>query len=191
MASTTIRLGLDAIREVCAVLGRPQLATPTVLVGGTNGKGSTAMMLESIGRAAGLRVGLFHSPALHGERGQVRLDGAGVDERTYVALGGDVDAAAEECGQQLTAFERLTAVAFLAFSRASLDLAVVEVGLGGARDATNIAEPVVSVLTTVDFDHQAFLGDTLSAIAREKAGIFRARRSAVLGLLRGPALRAA
>ncbi|MEM8996392.1 MAG: folylpolyglutamate synthase/dihydrofolate synthase family protein [Acidobacteriota bacterium] len=190
--TTSIRLGLDAIRGACAVLGHPQLATPAVLVGGTNGKGSTAMMLESIGRAAGLRVGLFHSPPLDGEEWeQIRLDGSAVDAATYAALHGDVDAAAEESGQPLTAFESLTAVAYLAFSRAELDLAVVEVGLGGARDATNIAEPAVSVLTTVDFDHMAYLGDTLSAIAREKAGIFRPRRSAVIGFLRGPALRAA
>ncbi|MEO1365947.1 MAG: Mur ligase family protein [Acidobacteriota bacterium] len=193
MAPTTpIRLGLDAIRGTCAVLGHPELATPVALVGGTNGKGSTAMMLESIGRAAGLRVGLFHSPALDGgEHGQIRLDGEPIDGPTYAALRGDVDAAAATSGQPLTDFESLTAAAYLAFARAGLDLAVVEVGLGGARDATNISEPAVSVLTTVDFDHMAYLGDTLSGIAREKAGIFRPRRSAVIGFLRGPALRAA
>ncbi|MEM1179258.1 MAG: Mur ligase family protein [Acidobacteriota bacterium] len=191
MAPTTIRLGLDAMRAVCDVLGQPQTQVPTVLVAGTNGKGSTATMLGSIGRAAGLRTGLYLSPALGDAEEQIQLNGQGLDPSTHLELTAEVERAASSAGQPLTEFETATAAAFLAFSRAELDLAIVEVGLGGARDATNIAEPVVSVLTTVDLDHQQYLGQTLAAIAKEKAGVFRHRRSAVLGFLRRPALRAA
>ena len=187
---TTIRLGLGAMRAVCNALGRPQLETPTVLVAGTNGKGSTASMLETIARKAGLSTGFFHSPTLGDDHEQIMLGGDAIDADRFVELREDVTRAATQT-DALTDFETTTAAAFLAFARSELDLAVVEVGLGGARDATNVAEPIVSVLTTVDFDHQRFLGTTLASIAREKAGIFRRRRPAVIGYLRGPALRAA
>ena len=179
------------MRAVCETLGRPQLETPTVLIAGTNGKGSTASMLEAIARRAGLRTGLFHSPALGDEHEQIRLNGDAIPVDHFAELREEVERAATETGDELTAFETTTAVAFLAFAQSDLDLAIVEVGLGGARDATNVAEPVASVLTTVDFDHQRFLGTTLASIAREKAGVFRRRRPAVIGYVRGPALRAA
>lgn len=175
-----IRLGLDATRELLAALGDPQRRFPSVLVAGTNGKGSTAALLASILDAAGLRTGLYTSPHLEHPRERIRIGGRTVSPRLLGLLVTEVVAA---CGatrvRTPTYFEAMTAAAFLAFARRGVDLAVVEVGMGGRLDATNLADPVLSIVTAIDLDHREQLGDTLAAIAREKAGILRPGRPAL------------
>ena len=169
--------GLAAVREALAACGRPQDAVPAVLIGGTNGKGSTAAMLESIVRRAGYRTGLFHSPALGDTHEHVWVDGRTIDEAAFARRFLRADAAGP-----LSWFEAVTAAAFLTFAEEGVDLAIVEVGMGGARDCTNvIAEPRISAIATVDLDHAEHLGSTLEAVAREKSGIFRPGRPACLG----------
>ena len=177
-----MKLGLAAIDALCERLGRPERDVPSALVAGTNGKGSAAASLSAIAAAAGVRAGLYTSPHLHrvGERirvGEVDVPDDELDEllaRTFRAA----DAAPEIPG---TYFEILTAAAFLAFSARRLDLAVLEVGLGGRFDATNVAPASLSVVTSIGLDHVEELGPTLASIAREKAGVFRARRPALVG----------
>jgi dihydrofolate synthase/folylpolyglutamate synthase len=169
-----VRLGLDTFRRLLLALGSPERATPALLVAGTNGKGSVAALIDSIGRAAGLRVGLYTSPHLarFGER--IRVDGDEIDDAELAARLETTLAAARDAGlPPPTVFEALTAAGFLRFAAARVELAVLEVGLGGRLDATNAAEPILSVVTRVGFDHRAELGDTLAAIAAEKAGILR------------------
>jgi dihydrofolate synthase/folylpolyglutamate synthase len=176
-----IRLDLGPMRELLDRLGRPERAVPVVLVAGTNGKGSTAAMLESIARAAGLSTGLATSPHLERVEERVRLDGRPIDEGRLAELLERVLAAAGASPHGApTYFEALVAAGFLAFADAAVDLAVVEVGLGGRLDATNCAEPALSVITPIALDHTELLGTTLAAVAREKAGILRRDRSAVL-----------
>ncbi len=176
-----IRLGLDTTQSLLAGLGNPQRGLPAVLVAGTNGKGSTATMLASIAAHAGYSTGLYTSPHLEDVEERIRFGGAAIDGTWLGELLEEVVAAAQ---RSLTApptyFEALTAAAFLAFERRRVDLAVLEVGMGGRLDATNAADPLLSVITSISLDHTAHLGDTLSAIAREKAGILRSGRPAVL-----------
>lgn len=175
-----IRLGLDPFRSLLAALGRPERAVPVVLVAGTNGKGSTAALLESVALAAGLRVGLYTSPHLERVEERIRADGVSIDSPELSEQLDRVLAAATLAGGEPTYFEALTAAAFLAFADRGLELALLEVGLGGRLDATNAAEPILSVITPIALDHVETLGPTLAAIAREKAGILRAGRPAVL-----------
>ncbi len=174
-----IEMGLERVREVAArlALGRP--ATHVVTIGGTNGKGSTVAFLESIAREAGLRVGAYTSPHLlaYGER--VRIDGVEAGEAALVEAFAAVDAA--RGATPLTYFEFGTLAALWLFARARLDLAILEVGLGGRLDATNLVDADVAVITTVDLDHQDWLGDDREAIGAEKAGIARAWKPLVLG----------
>jgi len=169
-----VRLGLDTLRLLLAALGSPERATPAVLIAGTNGKGSVAALLESIVRTAGLRTGLYTSPHLarFGER--IRVGGAEIDDATLAAhLETTLAAAHQAALPPPTVFEALTAAAFLHFAVERVELAILEVGLGGRLDATNAAEPILSVVTRIGFDHRAELGETLAAIAGEKAGILR------------------
>lgn len=184
-----IRLGLERPRRLLATLGDPQRACPVVLVAGTNGKGSTAHLLAAMLDAAGLRTGLFTSPALEGPEEQIRIAGANLDPEALEGLLQRVlKASGEALGGHPTPFEALTAAAYLAFAGAhgelgKMDLAVVECGMGGARDATNVADAELALLTTVGLEHRGFLGSSREAIAREKAGIFRPGRPAVVGRL--------
>jgi dihydrofolate synthase/folylpolyglutamate synthase len=186
-----MRLGLAAPRRLLAALGNPQNRFATVLVGGTNGKGSTAAWLAAMAVAAGYRTGLYTSPHLEDLTERVRIDGRAV---SGARLGGwllDAGAAAEATlGELPTYFELLTAAAFRGFAAAEVDLAVVEVGMGGRLDATNVAEPVLSVITEIGLDHERWLGGTLAEIAGEKAGILRRGRPAIAGCSRPEALRA-
>jgi len=169
-----VRLGLDTFRRLLAALGSPERATPAVLVAGTNGKGSVAALLESIARAAGLRTGLYTSPHLarFGER--IRVGGAETGDAALAKHLERTLAGASAAGlPPPTVFEALTAAAFLRFAAERVELAVLEVGLGGRLDATNAAQPLLSVVTRIGFDHRAELGETLTAIAGEKAGILR------------------
>jgi dihydrofolate synthase/folylpolyglutamate synthase len=156
-------------------LGNPQSRLPVVHVAGTNGKGSTSAMIERMARAAGLRTGLYTSPHLHSFTERVRIDGEPIGRDEVVTRLGAIRAMLEEPGAPaLTFFEVATLLAFDAFAARPLDLVVLEVGLGGRLDATNVIErPLVSVITHVDLDHQQYLGATLRQIAGEKAGIVR------------------
>ncbi len=182
-------LGLERMREFVETLGHPQDRVPVIHVAGTNGKGSVAAMLDSILRAHGWRTGLYTSPHLIrlGERIQVDRQplgsaeiGAYVNElRPMVAKLVDVRGAE----MRPSYFEFMTAMAFTHFGRSRCDIAVIEVGLGGRLDATNVVTPEVSVITSIGLDHSEFLGDTLAAIAAEKAGIIKSGRPIVTGRL--------
>ena len=175
---------LDRIAALAALLGDPQRACPVIHVTGTNGKTSTARMTETLLRARGLRTGLYTSPHLSSMRERICIDGEPLSAGDFVAAYEDVAPyAAIVDGQQalrLSFFEMLTAMAFAAFADAPVDVAVVEVGLGGTWDATNIADGAVAVVTPVALDHTAYLGDTVAAIAAEKAGIIKPGSVAVL-----------
>jgi dihydrofolate synthase / folylpolyglutamate synthase len=166
-----VHWGLERVRGALASLGRPERAAPALHVGGTNGKGSVASTSASVLRASGLRVGLYTSPHLCSVRERFQVDGRPLDEERLVAYADEIRAVVSEHG--LTFFEAATVLAFHAFAREVVDAQVVEVGLGGRLDATNVLEPVACAITNVALDHAEFLGDTLPAIAREKAGIFK------------------
>lgn len=184
-----MRLGLAAIDAVCERLGRPERRVPPVLVAGTNGKGSAAATLASIVDAAGLRVGLYTSPHLESVTERIRVGREDVDPGALDRELGDVFAAADRVpAVPLTYFEAMTAAAFSHFARLGLDLAVLEVGLGGRFDATNVAPAVLSLVTSISLDHVEDLGGTVAAIAFEKAGIFRTARPAVVASRRPEAL---
>lgn len=176
-----IRLGLGSTRDLLAALGDPQRRFPAVLVAGSNGKGSTAALIASMARAAGYRTGLYTSPHLERVEERLRLDGRAVaSERLAALLAELVELAERRLGSTPTYFEALTVAAFRWFEAERVDLAVVEVGMGGRLDATNLAEPVLSLITSISLDHREHLGETLAAIAREKAGILRRGRPAAI-----------
>jgi dihydrofolate synthase/folylpolyglutamate synthase len=186
-----IRLGLESTRSLLSSLGDPQTRFPVVLVGGTNGKGSTASLLASILHAAGCRVGLYTSPHLEEVAERIRVSGRVIDTAELAAeLERAVAIGRLTLGHPPTYFEALTVAAYSHFAAAAIDVAVMEVGLGGRLDATNAAEPVLSIVTSISRDHVKVLGDSLDRIAREKAGIFRSGRTALHGV-RLPEARAA
>lgn len=168
---TGMRPGLERIEALLDALGRPERAYTLVQVGGTNGKGSIAAMLAAMLRAQGRRVGLYTSPHLVNYRERIRVDGEAITEDAVVdgveALGTQV------ARLDATVFEATTALALDHFARERVEVAVLEVGLGGRFDSTTVGRPAVAILGPIDFDHREFLGDTLTAIATEKAGIFR------------------
>ena len=169
------RLGLERIRALLAALGDPQDGLPTVLVAGTNGKGTVAALLASFAVAGRYRTGLYTSPHLETPEERLRLDGTAIEaERLGALLERVVGAAEEQLDEPPTYFEALTAAALLWFAEEEVELAVLEVGLGGRFDATNAVEPRLGVITSVGLDHREYLGDTLEEVAREKAGILRA-----------------
>jgi dihydrofolate synthase/folylpolyglutamate synthase len=176
-----MKLGLAAIDAACERLGRPERRFPSVLVAGTNGKGSTAATLAAIASAAGLRTGLYTSPHLVGVTERIRIGADDVGEDELDDALGEVFAAADRAPTvPLTYFEAMTAAAFWLFARRDLDLAVLEVGLGGRFDATNVAPARLSIVTAIALDHVEELGGTVEAIAGEKAGIFRSGRPALV-----------
>lgn len=176
-----MKLGLGAIDALCERLGRPERKVPSVLVGGTNGKGSTAATLSAIVAACGLRAGLYTSPHLLRVTERIRLEEEDVAPQDLDAALARVFAAADDApAVPATYFEAVTAAAFLLFAGRRLDLAILEVGLGGRFDATNIAPAVLSAVTSIGLDHTEELGATLSQIAGEKAGIFRRGRPALV-----------
>src|ERR1700731_834686 len=173
------KFGLENISILSAELGNPHRAVRCVHIAGTNGKGSTAAMLESILRAAGLRTGLYTSPHLERINERIRINGEDISDQSFAAAWTKVRAAIEslmaagKLAAHPTYFEFLTTIAFLAFAEARIDLAVYEVGLGGRLDATNIVNPEVVIITQVDFDHENYLGHSIEEIAGEKAGIIK------------------
>jgi len=168
------------MRGLLAALGSPELRFPAVLVAGSNGKGSTAALLAAMAGAAGYRTGLYTSPHLETVEERLRIDGRAVGGERLGDLLEEVVACAERrLGHSPTYFEAVTAAAFLWFAAERVELAVLEVGLGGRLDATNVCEPVLSLITSISLEHRELLGDTLAAIAREKAGIMRTGRPAL------------
>jgi dihydrofolate synthase/folylpolyglutamate synthase len=172
-------LGLDRMRAVLERLGAPERRLGAIVhVGGTNGKGSTVAMIAALAAAAGQRVAAYTSPHLSCLRERIVIDGAMIPEPELVAAADQVRAAG---GDALTFFEQVTAMAMVAIAAAQVDVTVLEVGLGGRLDATNVVDPAVAVVTGVALDHEAILGDTLARIAAEKAGIFKPGRPAIIG----------
>ena len=172
------RLGLDRIRALLERLGRPQDRLKIVHVAGTNGKGSTCAYLASVLRAAGHRTGLFTSPFIEAFEERIQVDGAAISRDDLMdatlAVKEHAEALAAQTGDHPTEFELMTAVALVHFARVGCEAAVLEVGLGGRLDSTNVVEaPVVSVIARIGRDHTAMLGNTLAAIAAEKAGIIK------------------
>jgi dihydrofolate synthase/folylpolyglutamate synthase len=180
-----VRRGMDfrlaRLGPVLDALDHPEGAFPAIHVAGTNGKGSTAAMLHAAYTAGGLRAGLYTSPHLLSFRERIRVGTDLIDEEAVVAHAARVRDAMTGAGVRLTFFEIATLMAFLEFRRREVDLAVVEVGLGGRLDATNVVHSVAAVVTSIGYDHQAYLGDSIECIAREKAGIIRADIPVVTG----------
>lgn len=178
--------GIDRMRLLAAELGHPERGVPWIHVAGTNGKGSVSAMLDAILHAAGWRTGLYTSPHLVHLGERVQVDRVPLAESAIVEYFAELQPLAEKIAAANAAgrpgfFEYMTAMALLEFSRRRCDLAVLEVGLGGRLDATNIVEPEVAVVTSLAMDHCEILGDTLELIAAEKAGILKAGRPVVIG----------
>ncbi len=173
------KFDLAHMRVLLAALNHPELQFPGVLVAGTNGKGSTAATLASILRASGLRTGLYTSPHLVRMNERIRINGTEINDEDFALLHDVVDRTAErlvedgELPWHPSFFEMLTAIAFEYFAQNKIAIVVLEVGMGGRLDATNVIDPRVSVITDISLDHQKFLGNTVSEIATEKAGIIR------------------
>jgi dihydrofolate synthase / folylpolyglutamate synthase len=173
------KFDLAHMRVLLAALDHPERRFPSVLIAGTNGKGSTAATLASILRASGLKTGLYTSPHLVRINERIRVNGEEIGDDDFAFLQGEVDRVAERLVEQAelpwhpSFFEMMTAIAFEHFARRKVELAVLEVGMGGRLDATNVVEPLVSVITDISLDHQKFLGDTVGEIAWEKVGILR------------------
>lgn len=187
-----IKLGLDIISGLLKELGNPEQDYPVILVGGTNGKGSTTAMISSILHEEGLRVGRFTKPHLCRFTERIVVDDHEITKREVVEIYDDVKLAGEKVLNRLgrfpTFFECCVAMAYKYFSKSRVDVAVVEVGMGGRLDATNACNPAVSVITNVSLEHKNHLGDTVEKIASEKAGIIRPGRPTV-SACSGPALK--
>jgi dihydrofolate synthase / folylpolyglutamate synthase len=175
----TAKLGLERITTLLQALGNPHQGRRWVHVAGTNGKGSTCAMIESGLRAAGIRTGLYISPHLIEPTERIQICGQPVSQEQFAQAFSRVHETAErmlasaEIDMHPTYFETVTAMAFVLFAEANLDTVVLEVGLGGRLDATNVVTPELCVITPIDYDHQIFLGDTIEQIAAEKAGILK------------------
>jgi dihydrofolate synthase / folylpolyglutamate synthase len=179
------KFDLAHMRVLLAALDHPERRFPSVLIAGTNGKGSTAATLASILRASGVKAGLYTSPHLERINERIRIGGQDIADGDFAELHTRVDRVADwlvekkELPWHPSFFEMMTAIAFEYFARERIDLAVLEVGMGGRLDATNVVEPLVSVITDISLDHQKFLGDTVGEIAREKVGIIRSGKPVV------------
>src|SRR5256714_2998744 len=182
----TIKLGLRNIERLLAALDSPHKSFPSIQIAGTNGKGSTAVMLESICRHAGIRVGRFASPHLISITERIRIDGNEIPEREFARLTAQVKATAEQLVKRgeletlPTFFEHVTAIALLAFAEAKVELAILETGLGGRLDSTTAAGAEMVAITPIAMDHEEYLGHTLAEIAAEKAAIIRPGSIAVV-----------
>lgn len=176
-----IKLGLDGITRLLAASGNPQLRYPTVHVAGTNGKGSVVALLDAMLRAAGYRTGRFTSPHLCHVHERFLVDRTPLSEEALDEQIEHFRSIAERSDSPPTFFELNTAIAFRYFAEANVDIALIEVGLGGRYDSTNVIEPVATAITNIALEHTKYLGDTLEAIAFEKAGILKAKIPAVVG----------
>src|SRR5688572_3101514 len=168
-----IDLRLDRIHQALALFDHPENAYPSFHIAGTNGKGSTAAMLHRILSHAGYRTALYTSPHLVSFTERIRIADDEITEIEVVALAEELRQRAAAADIPLTFFEFVTVMAFVHFARRQVDVAIVEVGLGGRLDATNLVRPVVSLITTISKDHEAYLGSDIVSIAREKGGIIK------------------
>ena len=179
------KFDLAHMRVLLEAMDHPERRFPSVLIAGTNGKGSTAATLASILHASGLKTGLYTSPHLVRINERIRVDGKEICDEAFAFLHGEVEQVAgrlvdrAELPWHPSFFEMMTAIAFEHFAREKVEIAVLEVGMGGRLDATNVVEPLVSVITDISLDHQKYLGNTVGEIAREKVGILRAGRAVV------------
>ncbi|MEX0601779.1 MAG: Mur ligase family protein, partial [Bacteroidota bacterium] len=176
-----MKFGLAGIHRLLDGLDNPERRFPAVHIAGTNGKGSTASIIASILSAAGYRTGLYTSPHLVDFRERIRINGKPIPKRDVVRLAGMLRPAIRK--HKSTFFESVTALAFRYFAEKNVDVAVVETGLGGRLDATNVVNPVLTVITSISREHTEFLGNTLTSIAREKAGIIKPGVPCVVGVL--------
>ncbi len=183
----TAKLGLERISEMLGALGNPELAYRTIHVAGTNGKGSTCAMIEAGLREANIHTGLYTSPHLMEATERIQIGGLQVSEAQFAHAFDVVQAIPVD--SPATYFETVTAMAFWLFREAKVETAVIEVGLGGRLDATNVVQPAVTVITPVDFDHQMYLGNTIESIAAEKAGILKPGVPAVVSQQRPEAMK--
>ncbi len=182
------KYGIDRMRLLAAALGHPEASFPSIHVAGTNGKGSVCAMMEMMYRKNGYRTGLYTSPHLIRQGERVRVDGVPLEERSIVGLTARLRPVAEELAARdpddhPSFFEFMTAMAFLRFAEAEVGIALIETGLGGRLDATNVVSPELAVITSVSLDHMEQLGDNVAAIAGEKAGILKPGRPVLTGLL--------
>ncbi|MCI4444918.1 MAG: bifunctional folylpolyglutamate synthase/dihydrofolate synthase [Candidatus Aminicenantes bacterium] len=183
-----IRLGLDNIRAVLESFDQPQESFPSIHVAGTNGKGSVCAMLSEIFKLHGYRTGLYTSPHLVEVRERIQINGEMIPEKDFCRLLQEVEKKERKLKKlglitgALTFFEILTIVAFLYFRQKKIEMAILEVGMGGRYDATNVVNPLVSVITTISYDHQQYLGRTIKKIAGEKAGIVKEKIPCVCGV---------
>jgi dihydrofolate synthase/folylpolyglutamate synthase len=180
------KFGLDRMRGLAGALGHPERAGPVIHLAGTNGKGSVASMLDAIFQAAGWRTGLYTSPHLVKLGERVQVNRQMLSEAEIMDYTRELRPVAEklgrfDAGDHPSFFEFMTAMAFLQFARRRCDISLVEVGLGGRLDATNVVQPEAAVITSIGLDHCEYLGDTLEKIAAEKAGIIKPGRPVVLG----------
>jgi dihydrofolate synthase/folylpolyglutamate synthase len=191
LSPLSMRFGLERVERALAALGHPERAAPVLHVAGTNGKGSTCAMAAAALRAAGLRTGLYTSPHLEAFNERIQVDGVPIDD---AALAAAIEAVRAACPwheggapeDRLTYFEMATLAAFVELARRRVEVAVVEVGLGGRLDATNVVQPTVTAVACIGLDHTQLLGDTVEAVAREKAGIFKPGIPAVLHAVQPP-----
>ena len=185
---TQIEPSLDRIAHLMTLLGDPQLAYPVIHITGTNGKSSTARMIESLLRARGLTTGLVTSPHLHSINERIQLDGVPVDASKFVSAYDEIEPflalvdaeSINNGGPAMSYFEALTGLAFAIFADTPVDVAIVEVGMGGTWDATNVVQADVAVVMPIGLDHTEYLGETIGEIATEKAGIIKSGSIAVL-----------
>ncbi len=182
----TIEMGLERIEQVCADM-KLSSDFPVITVGGTNGKGSVCAMLESIFTAAGYRVGCYSSPHLVNYNERIRINGRAIDDQSITKAFDRIDQSRNRCGISLTYFEFGTLAAMHLFELQKVDVAILEVGLGGRLDAVNVFDPDCAVLTNIALDHMDYLGDSREAIGYEKAGIFRTGKPAICSDVNTPA----
>jgi len=166
-----IKLGLDNINRILSYLGNPHKSYPSIHIAGTNGKGSTAAIIESILAGSGYRIGLYTSPHLVDFRERIRINGRLIDQKYITDFFGDVKDKFKSINP--TFFEAVTALAFAYFRDEKIDLAVIETGMGGRFDATNVLTPIASVITNIGYEHTKHLGTDITKIAFEKAGIIK------------------
>ncbi|MCK5528266.1 MAG: bifunctional folylpolyglutamate synthase/dihydrofolate synthase [Kiritimatiellae bacterium] len=187
-----IKMGLDIEPAILALLDNPERAFPVIHIAGTNGKGSTSAIVSSILSKAGYKVGLYTSPHLVTFNERFKVDAVSITDEDLGELVSKIESVASEVnssmGQEPTFFECATAMAFEHFKRNKVDIAVVETGMGGRLDATNVVLPLISVITRISLEHTQYLGDTLAAIAFEKAGIIKEGRPVVVGAMDDEAL---
>lgn len=181
---TRIEPTLERISALVDHLGSPQLSYPTIHVGGTNGKTTTARMIDSLMAAHGLRTGRFTSPHLESFLERIAINGEQIESKDFIFAYNDVapyiDLMDQKFEHPISFFEAMTAIAFVAFAEWPVDIGVIEVGMGGEWDATNVVEAAVSVITPIGFDHTAYLGNTLTEIAKTKGGIIKSGSSVIL-----------